>query len=89
MYVLEYEGKIATFGNEEDYLQRLDYVENGLKFTKVDCTNAYCFNDGGRSYMIKMVLDNSILPVLHKGSRTIKDKRQTRKYAEIIERLQQ
>lgn len=79
------EKRIKLFMREEDYLNYLDYMENGLKMIHTNGARGFVFNDGSR---LTDVSFNNEFPrryVLHKDTKTFKDAKFIKKYVELAE----
>lgn len=85
MYIIKVSPKLTKmFMAERDYLNYVDYMENGLKVVRKECRAVY-FNDGAILTDVSLKGESPKRYVLHKEGKKFKDTRYTKKYVEIAE----
>lgn len=83
-------GKVIKhmFSRKEDYDNYVDYMCNGLRIVSWSPDKrTYFFNNGAVCSIIKIISTGENKIFLHINNRCTQDKRQTKKYAALIEKF--
>ena len=85
MYTIKVSPRLTKiFMAERDYLNYVDYMENGLKVVRKEFRATY-FNDGAILTDVSLKGESPKRYVLHKDNKTFKDPKYTKKYVELAE----